>query len=248
MGAMGRWGLNLGVRFWDGRPKRYARKNKFLFYFLAGTVWGGSRPPRPAVFGRVYTVYTPAWTDQSRRSGSGPRVPADGIALAPDLHRERAGLLAERVGERKLGGAGQAGPLSPDPGIERIVRAQRQRARIERDPLPRREVGAALFDTPDPERGVLDVEVSPLLADARRPASVGRAVNALVEDRQRARVLDEAAAMPETALLVEPQAARLAQPLEQLGIHAAILVEDAHPPWGLPPRLSGCGCCAARPK
>ncbi len=171
----------------------------------------------------VYTVYTRSWTDQSRRTGSAPV--SDGIALAPDLHRERAGLFAQRVRERKLGGAGQAGPLAADASIERIVRAQRQRARIQRDPLPRRELGAALFDPPDPERGVLDVEVSPLLADARRPASVGRAVNALVQDRQRARVLDEAAAMPEAPLLVEPQTARLAQSLEQLGVHAAIVAE-----------------------
>ena len=100
-----------------------------------------------------------------------------------------------------------------DPGLrEWLANADRDRGGIEVRPFAGGELRArsALVDAANPERGILDLEIRPVAADARRPAAVGRAVDPLVQDGLRARVLDGIAAMPEAAFLVEPQPALLA--------------------------------------
>src|SRR5262249_17998995 len=107
--------------------------------------------------------------------------------------------------------------------VEGVVGADRER--LDLRPLAGRELRLPTFDAPDEERRVLDVEIAPLRADARGPAAVGRAVDALVKHGDGARVLDRLAAVPEAAFAVEAQAARFAELLEQGRVHARIVMK-----------------------
>ena len=148
--------------------------------------------------------------------GFGAGVVADPEAFVRELKEEAGCVLARSESLKESCAApGQAGALAADAGVEGIVGARGERRRIEVDPLAGGELCAQAvrlrLEAADPERRILDVEVSPVLADARGPAPVRRAVDALVQHRRRPRMLHQLAAVPEAALLVEPQPALFAQ-------------------------------------
>jgi len=141
------------------------------------------------------------------------RVLADPEPARTELEQEMLPVLGQVLAERELRIPREPRALACDASVERVVGSRRQPRRIDLHPLAGGELPAQRrarrLDPAQPQRRVLDVEIGPVLADACRPPSVGGAVDSLVQRGQRAGVLDQAAAVPEAALLVEAQAALL---------------------------------------
>src|SRR3954465_2137164 len=161
-------------------------------------------------------------------------IPSNRKGARSEAQLEAVARLLEIWQERELRRAREPGPLSVRYShVERVLRARRQRRRIDFHPFARRELGpqAVLrrLDPADKPARVLYVNVSPVAPDPPRPAPVLGAMESGVEGGHRPRVLDRRALVEEAPLAVQAQSARLAKLAEQFLVHGPILGRSAPP-------------------
>ena len=158
----------------------------------------------------------------------GPAVETDCVPAPRNLQREATPLFAQMVRQRELRGTREAGALAFwRSRVERVVGSGNDGRGIDLYPFAigelRAQAVAASLDAANESRRVFDLHVGPLGADANGPSAVLRAMHSAVQRRDRARMLEQIAAVPEATFPVEAQSALLAKLSQQFGVHDPIV-------------------------